>query len=126
MKQMQASTLLTFLITLIGVFCLTMFETEYRRKEIAIRKVMGSSISEVLMLFMLRYSRPLIVSFILATPLGYYLSEQWLQNFAEHTPIYGWIFPLVFVLVSAMVLTIVVVQSWRVATTDPIDSLKTE
>ena len=126
MKQMQASTLLTFLITLIGVFCLTMFETEYRRKEIAIRKVMGSSVSEVLMLFMLRYSRPLIVSFILATPLGYYLSEQWLQNFAEHTPIYGWIFPLVFVLVSAMVLTIVVVQSWRVATTDPIDSLKTE
>ena len=126
MKQMQASTLLTFLITLIGVFCLTMFETEYRRKEIAIRKVMGSSVSEVLMLFMLRYSRPLIVSFILATPLGYYLIEKWLQNVAEHTPIYGWIFPLVFVLVSAMVLTIVVVQSWRVATTDPIDSLKTE
>ena len=103
-----------------------MFETEYRRKEIAIRKVMGSSVSEVLMLFMLRYSRPLIVSFILATPVGYYLSEEWLQNFAEHTPIYGGMFPLVFVLVSAMVLTIVVVQSWRVATTDPIDSLKTE
>ena len=126
MKQMQASTLLTFLITLIGVFCLTMFETEYRRKEIAIRKVMGSSVGEVLMLFILRYTGPLLFSFILATPLSYYLSEQWLQNFAEHTPIYGWVFPLVFVLVSAIVLIIVVVQSWRVATTNPIESLKTE
>ncbi len=113
-------------ITLIGVFCLTMFETEYRRKEVSIRKVMGSSIIEVLSLFTKRYILPLVLSFIIAAPIGYYLSEQWLQNFAEHTPIYWWLFPVAFVIVSIIVLGTVIVQSWRVATMNPIESIKTE
>ena len=126
MTQIEASTILAFLITIIGVFCLTMFETEYRRKEIAIRKVMGSSVGEVLSLFTRRYAIPLILSFVIAAPIGYYISEQWLQNFAEHTPIYWWLFPLAFVIVSTIVLLTVIVQSWRVATMNPVESIKTE
>ena len=126
MTQIEASTILAFLITIIGVFCLTMFETEYRRKEIAIRKVMGSSVGEVLSLFTRHYTIPLILSFVIAAPIGYYISEQWLQNFAEHTPIYWWLFPLAFVIVSTIVLLTVIVQSWRVATMNPVDSIKTE
>lgn len=124
--QMETSCMLIFAITLIGVFCLTMFETEYRRKEIAIRKVMGSTVGQVLSLFVRRYSRPLVISFVLAAPVSYYISEQWLKNFAEHTPIHWWIFPLSFLLISAIVLATVVVQSWRVATMNPIESIKTE
>lgn len=126
MTQMKVSTMLAFLITIIGVFCLTMFETEYRRKEIAIRKVMGSSVAEVLILFAMRYTMPILLSFAIAAPVGYYIGDQWLQNFAEHTPIYLWIFPLAFVIVSAIVLATVVVQSWRVATMNPNQSIKTE
>ena len=74
-RQIEASTLLLLAIAIIGVFCLTMFETEYRRKEIAIRKVMGSSIAEILLLFIKRYTLPLVVSFLVAAPLGYYLCE---------------------------------------------------
>ena len=126
MTQMEASMLLAFLVTIIGVFCLTMFETEYRHKEIAIRKVMGSSVAEVLALFTSRYALPLLVSFAIAAPIAYYVSEQWLQNFAEHTPIYWWLFPAAFVLMTAIVLVTVVVQSWRVATRNPMESIKTE
>ncbi len=126
MTQIEVSTLLAFLITIIGVFCLTMFETEYRRKEIAIRKVMGSSVEEVLSLFTKRYAIPLILSFVIAAPIGYYISEQWLQNFAEHTPIYWWLFPLAFVIVSTIVLLTVITQSWRVATMNSVESIKTE
>ena len=126
MTQIEVSTLLAFLITIIGVFCLTMFETEYRRKEIAIRKVMGSSMGEVLSLFTQRYTLPLILSFIIAAPIGYYISEQWLQNFAEHPPIYWWLFVVAFFVVSVIVLLTVVVQSWRMATMNPVDSIKTE
>ena len=68
MAQTAVSTLLAFLITVIGVFCLTLFETEYRRKEIAIRRVMGSSVSEVLSLFAMRYAVPLIIAFLIAAP----------------------------------------------------------
>ena len=124
--QMETSTLLTFIITLIGVFCLTMFETEYRRKEIAIRKVMGSSVAEVLTLFTRRYALPLFLSFIIAAPAAYYISSSWLQHFAERTPIHWWIFPLSFLAVSAVVILTVIIQSWRVATMNPVNNLKTE
>ena len=126
MQQMELSTLLAFVITIIGVFCLTMFETEYRRKEIGIRKVMGSSVGQVLQFFALRYTWPLLISFLIAAPVGYIVSEKWLQNFAERTPIHWWLFPATLLIVSTIVVLTVVVQSWRVATTNPIESIKTE
>ena len=103
-----------------------MFETEYRRKEIGIRKVMGSSVSSIVHLFAMRYTVPLVVSFAVAAPVGWWLSMQWLQSFAEHTPLYWWLFPLSFVGVSAVVIATVVAQSWRVATQNPVESIKTE
>ena len=123
---MQLCSILTMIITLIGVFCLTMFETEYRRKEIAIRKVMGSSVSQVLGLFAGKYAVPLVAAFAVAVPVGYYFSTQWLQNFAEHVPVHWWLFPLAFLIVGAIVLLTVAVQSWRVATMNPFLSIKTE
>ena len=77
-------------------------------------------------MFAVRYSVPLVASFVIAAPLGYWLSRQWLQSFAEHTPIHWWLFPMAFVLVSAVVITTVVIQSWRVATANPVESIKTE
>ena len=125
-SQVKLFAIICIIITIIGVFSLTMFETEYRRKEIGIRKVMGSSVGAVVRLFAVRYSVPLVASFVIAAPLGYWLSRQWLQSFAEHTPIYWWIFPLSFVGVSAVVVLTVVAQSWRVATENPVESIKTE
>lgn len=123
---MKLSSLLSILITLIGVFCLTMFETEYRRKEIAIRKVMGSSVPQVLMLFVGRYAAPLLIAFVVAVPAGYSISTEWLSNFAEHAPVYWWLFPLALIIVSAVVLSTVILQSWRVATMNPFYSIKSE
>ncbi len=124
--QVKLFALICILITIIGVFSLTMFETEYRRKEIAIRKVMGSSTSAVIRLFAIRYAVPLVAAFVIAAPIGWWLSKQWLRSFAEHTPIYWWLFPLAFVIVSAVVILTVVVQAWRVATANPVESIKTE
>lgn len=124
--QVKLFAFICIFITLVGVFCLTLFETEYRSKEIAIRKVMGSSVSEILSLFTQRYTLPLIISFVVVAPIGFYLSEQWLQNFAVHTSIHWWIFPLAFIIVSIVVLLTVIIQSWRVATMNPVESIKTE
>ena len=125
-NQVKVFALICILITLAGVFCLTLFETEYRRKEIAIRKVMGSSVNEVTMLFASRYALPLVIAFVLAAPLGYMLGKQWLQNFAEKTPIHWWLFPLSFLTVSVIVILTIVAQSWRVARMNPVESIKTE
>ena len=125
-RQIQLCSLLCILITLIGVFCLTMFETEYRRREVAIRKVMGSTVGEVLALFMGRYAWPLVVSMLIAAPVAYRMGSLWLEGFAEHTPIYWWLFPLAFIAVSSVVLLTVAAQCWRVATTNPMDSIRVE
>ncbi len=125
-SQVKLFAIICIIITIIGVFSLTMFETEYRRKEIAIRKVMGSSIGSVVRLFAMRYALPLVVAFVVAAPVGWWLSNSWLQSFAEHTPIHWWLFPLSFVLVSAVVVITVIIQSWRVATVNPVESIKTE
>ena len=113
-------------ITLIGVFCMTMFETEYRRKEIGIRKVMGSSTEEILMMFCCHYALLLAVSFIIAAPIAYYIGRQWLQSFAERTPIYWWLFPLALLIVGTITLATIIIQSWRAANANPVNSIKTE
>lgn len=125
-SQVKFFAIICIIITVIGVFSLTMFETEYRRKEIGIRKVMGSSVGSIVRLFAMRYTVPLVVSFVVAAPVGWWLSMQWLQSFAEHTPLPWWLFPLSFVGVSAVVIATVVAQSWRVATQNPVESIKTE
>ena len=125
-SQVKLFAIICIIITIIGVFSLTMFETEYRRKEIAIRKVMGSSVGSVVRLFAMRYALPLVVAFVVAAPVGWWLSNSWLQSFAEHTPIHWWLFPMSFILVSAVVVITVIIQSWRVATANPVESIKTE
>lgn len=125
-SQVKFFAIICIIITIIGVFSLTMFETEYRSKEIGIRKVMGSSVGSIVRLFAMRYTVPLVVSFVVAAPVGWWLSMQWLQSFAEHTPLHWWLFPLSFVGVSAVVIATVVAQSWRVATQNPVESIKTE
>lgn len=107
-SQVKFFAIICIIITVIGVFSLTMFETEYRRKEIGIRKVMGSSVGSIVRLFAMRYTVPLVVSFVVAAPVGW------------------WLFPLSFVGVSAVVIATVVAQSWRVATQNPVESIKTE
>ena len=125
-RQVLVFSLICLFITLIGVFCLTMFETEYRRKEIGIRKVFGSTTTEVLRLFCRRYVWLLGVSFVVAAPLAWYIGQGWLQSFAERTPVYWWLFPLAFLVVALVTLGTVVTQSWRTANENPIRSIKTE
>ena len=125
-RQVGWFSVICLIITLIGVFCITMFESEYRRKEIGIRKVFGSSTREILLIFCRHYGLLLIVSFVIAAPVAYHIGRQWLLDFAERTPIYWWIFPLALLMVGLITLATVVTQSWRTASENPINSIKTE
>jgi putative ABC transport system permease protein len=103
-----------------------MFETEYRRKEIGIRKVFGSSTKEILLMFCRHYAWLLALSFIVAAPIAWYIGRQWLENFAERTPVYWWLFPFALLIVGTITMATVVIQSWRTANENPINSIKTE
>jgi putative ABC transport system permease protein len=125
-RQVLLFSIICLVITLIGVFCLTLFETEYRRKEIGIRKVFGSTEEAILLMLSRRYAILLLLSFLLAAPIAWYLGHEWLQSFTERTPIYWWLFPLALAAVSAITLATVCIQGWRAATENPVNSIKTE
>ena len=125
-RQMLLFSLLAVVISVTGVFGLTMFESEYRRKEIGIRKVFGSTTGEILRMFNRRYLYMLVGSFVAAAPFGWWIGRHWLEGFAEKTPVSVWIFLVSFLLVSAVTLLAVTVQSWRTANGNPADSIKTE
>ena len=128
-NMMLLITLFSFfaiLLSMMGVFGLVIFEGEYKRKEIGIRKVFGSLTHEILTLLNKKYLVLLAVGFIIAAPLAYFGVNMWLQGFAYKTPVYWWVFATSFLVVASLSSAIVTFQSLRVANANPVDSLKTE
>ena len=116
------------IITLIGVFCLTLFETEYRRKEIGIRKVMGARTSEVVWMLCRHYMLYILIGFALAAPIASYLGYLTLNRyFKVHADINWWIIlPAALLIVGCIVLGAVALQSWRAARENPVNSIKND
>ena len=125
-QQILLFSLLAILISIIGVFGLTMFESEYRRKEIGIRKVFGSSTKEILMMFWRRYLYILLGCFVVAAPIGYLVGQHWLEGFAVRTAISPLLFVVSFLLITLITMLTVTYQSWKNANENPINSIKTE
>ena len=125
-KQILLFSLLAILISVIGVFGMTMFESEYRRKEIGVRKVFGSSTKEILMMFNRRYLYILLACFIIAAPIGYMVGVHWLEGFAVRTTISPLLFLVSFLLIALVTILTVTYQSWKNATENPVNSIKNE
>jgi putative ABC transport system permease protein len=125
-QQILLFSLLAILISIIGVFGLTMFESEYRRKEIGIRKVFGSSTKEILMMFWRRYLYILLGCFVVAAPIGYLVGQHWLEGFAVRTAISPLLFVVSFLLITLITMLTVTYQSWKNATENPVNSIKNE
>lgn len=125
-KQILLFSLLAILISIIGVFGMTMFESEYRRKEIGIRKVFGSSTREILTMFNKRYLYILLGCFVVAAPIGYMVGVHWLEDFAVRTAISPLLFLVSFLLIALITMLTVTYQSWKNATENPVNNIKTE
>ncbi len=119
-------SVICIIITLVGVFCLTMFEAEYRRKEIGIRKVTGATTGEIIGMFCAQYVTLILVSFVIAAPLAFIIGNKWLNSFAEHRSMDWWVFPLSLLVVGGLTIGTIVLQCWRTARENPTDSIKTE
>ncbi len=130
-EQKSAMTITLFcvlavLISLVGVFGLVAFDSEARRKEIAVRKVMGAETSDILRSFNRSYLLILLVCFVIAVPIAFYFSNLWLQNFTERIGMPWWVFVPALILMAAIVSATVTGQCWRIASSNPSESLKSE
>ena len=119
-------TVLAVVIALMGVFGIVLFETQHRRREVAIRKVMGATTQEVLRLFNRRYVLLVTVCFLIAAPVGYWAVDRWLGAFAYRVPLHWWLFAAAYVVVLAVTVATVTFCSWRTANENPADCVKTE
>ena len=118
--------LVAIVISLMGVFGIVLFETQHRRREIAIRKVFGSTTSELLWLLNSRYAKIVVACFIAAVPVAWYVVDRWLQNFAQRIELHWWVFVVAFVIVMGITLALVTNRSWRAANENPADVVKSE
>ena len=119
-------TLVAMIISLMGVFGLVMFETKYRRREIALRRVNGATINEILAMFCSKFVKIVLICYAVAAPLSWIITDRYLATFANRCPMYWWVFALALVAVLAVTIGVVVIRSWKAATADPANALKTE
>jgi putative ABC transport system permease protein len=117
---------LAILIACVGLFGLAAFMAEQRTKEIGVRKVLGASISSLVVLLSKDFTRFVLLGLLAATPLAYFAMEKWLQNFAYRIDIGWWVFALAGGLALLIALATVSTQAIKAALANPVESLRYE
>jgi putative ABC transport system permease protein len=119
-------TILAILISTLGLFGLVSYTAEQKKKEIGIRKVLGASINSVVLLLTKDFIKLVIIAFLIAVPISYLLMQRWLENYTYKIDIEWWTFLLAGS--GALVITFLTVgfQSIKSATTNPVESIRTE
>jgi ABC-type antimicrobial peptide transport system permease subunit len=126
LKILTFISLVCVIICVFGFVSLVSLTCEERRKEIAIRKINGATIKDILDIFFKEYFSLLIVGTVIAFPLGYYIMKQWLEGYVVQTSISAWIYAVILL---AMILAIILCVGWKVYKTsieNPADVLKSE
>ena len=123
-KLITIFTLLSVIISIMGVFGLVLFETQYRRKEIGIRRVNGASVQSILKMFNLQFLRITLICAAVAIPISYYFVNRWLTGFTARMPMSWWIFALAVVIICLIVIGTVTARSWKAANENPINSIQ--
>lgn len=118
--------LITFIISAAGLFAIAFYSTQRRVKEIGIRKINGAKVGDLLLLLNKDVVVWMLISFLIACPIAYIFLDNWLDSFVVKTPLSWWVFLMAGLLSALVALATVSYQTWRTATANPIDSLKTE
>lgn len=119
-------TSLAILVACLGLFGLASFTTLQRTKEIGIRKVLGASVTNILKLLFREFAFLLLIAFVIATPIAWLTTSNWLQGYAFRIDLHWTYFVLPFLAIIAIALVTVSFQSVKAAIANPVKSLRTE
>jgi putative ABC transport system permease protein len=131
-KDLRQQTILTvfaglaIFVACLGLFGLASFTATKRFKEIGVRKVLGSSVQNIVILLSKDLLKPVLIATCIAIPFGYYAMNQWLQNFAYKTTLHWWIFVLAAFITFGIALITVSIKAIKAAIANPVKSLRTE
>jgi putative ABC transport system permease protein len=125
-KILGIFTGLAFFVSCLGLFGLALFASEQRKKEIGLRKVNGSGIGQIVWMLSSDFTKLILISFVIACPVTYYLMDKWLQNFSYRANISIWIFVAAMLLTNFIALATIGYQSYKAATTNPVNTLRAD
>ncbi len=117
---------LTILIACLGLFGLASFTAEQRTKEIAIRKVLGSTVGEIVLLLSKDFALLVLLAILIASPVAWYGMKNWLQDFAYQVNLSPWLFLMAGVGSLAIAVATVSLQAAKAALLNPVKSLRSE
>jgi putative ABC transport system permease protein len=113
-------------IACLGLLGLSLFATTQRTKEIGVRKVLGASVSNIVLLLSKDFIRLILIAFVIASPLAWFVMHQWLQDFAYRINIEWWVFALAGLLAVLIAMVTISFQAIKAALANPVKSLRTE
>jgi putative ABC transport system permease protein len=126
LKLIKIFSAVAILVGCLGLFGLVSFMSIQKTKEIGIRKVLGGSIAQILWIFCREFSLLIVLAFVIAAPVGWLLTQKWLENYPYHITINAWIFIAAIGFTFLTAIITVGYRSLRAATANPVDSLRTE
>ncbi len=126
LKIITLFTIIAVIISVMGYVGMSLFFIRQRQKEIGIRKIMGSTSGEVMILMLRIFCAPLLISFIIAIPLSWYIMRDWLSNFSYRIELSAWIFVATCAIALLVAILSVSLQIIKAVRTNPIESIKTE
>jgi ABC-type antimicrobial peptide transport system permease subunit len=104
----------------------TLFSTEKRKKEISVRKILGASVSSLIVLLCSDFVRLIVYAVLIACPIAYYLTESFLAGYVYHAQLNAWVFALPAVAMLVIALSIIGYQSAKAAYHNPVDAMRGE
>jgi len=125
-KMLAYAMLITFIISIAGLFAMAFYVTQRRIREIGLRKINGATLRDLLLLLNKDFVLWVAIAFCIAAPVAYYSLHSWLKGFTVKTSLSLWIFLLVGLIALAVTLLTTSFQTWKVATTNPVKILKSE
>jgi putative ABC transport system permease protein len=117
---------LTIFVACLGLFALVTFSAEQRTKEIGIRKVLGAEVSGIVSLLSKDFLKLVLIAFLIASPVVWYVMNKWLQDFAYRIQISWWMFVIAAIAVLLIALLTVGFRAIKAAIANPVKSLRTE
>jgi putative ABC transport system permease protein len=125
-RIIMSFSVLTMIIVAIGLYGMISFVVRRKTKEIAIRKVMGSSVSSVMGVILKLFFIPITIAIVVSLPVAYYVAHQWLKDFTYRINMSAWLISFSILIILIVAFLSMVRQTIKAAVANPVDSLRLE
>ena len=126
LRMLTILSIVCILISVFGIYSQIVLTCEQRRKEIAIRKVNGAHMKDILAMFAKEYAMLLVIASVIAFSIGYAIMKHWLESYTLQTPVSWWIFACIFIGIAIVIALSIGYRVWKAANENPAKVVKSE